>query len=405
MIKSLRRKFVLIMMSVVTVILLALFLTILITTQNDMQQRNMDVLRQSLQEPRLPDFGKIGRGGLPPKLRAPVLVVQATDQELEVVTNQIYNIDQTTAEEAAQLALEQDEEAGVLREYNLRFLKRNVSGITTIAFVDTSVESSVLQSLTVTMLLIGAAALLAFFVLSVFLARWAVAPVERAWDRQRQFVADASHELKTPLTVILSNAEMLSNSSPNDQQHSRRVESIQAEGLRMKRLIENMLTLAKSDYQGTTAHLAPVCLSDIVTDSVLLYESAIYDEGKRFGYDVQPGLMVEGDPQKLRQLVDILLDNANKYTPKGGCIDLELRVVARKAQLSVSNDGEPIPKEELEKIFRRFYRIDQSRQSHGGFGLGLSIAQSITQEHRGKIWAESKDHSNVFNVQLPLSGS
>ena len=246
--------------------------------------------------------------------------------------------------------------------------------------------------------------LLAFFVLSVFLARWAVRPVENAWQRQKRFVADASHELKTPLTVILSNAEMLQSGENMDEKAQERVDNILAEGIRMKRLIENMLTLAKSDYAENTLVMSRVNLSDIILDSVLLYESAAYDDNKQLSFNVAEGVIVNGDADKLRQVIDILLDNALKYSNEGSQITVDLSVqYRREALVRVRSEGEAIPREELQNIFIRFYRVDKARENHGGFGLGLSIAEEIIQSHRGRIWAESDSSGNTFSFILPLS--
>ena len=239
-----------------------------------------------------------------------------------------------------------------------------------------------------------------FFILSVLLARWAVRPVEAAWLRQKQFVADASHELKTPLTVILSNAEMLDETTQPDKLNQR-VENIHAEGIRMKRLIEDLLSLARSDYSPKQQSKEKCCLSDIITESVLLYESTIFDEGKALNYVIAESVYVMGFPARLRQLADILIDNAKKYTDRGGIITISLSVGAKKnALLTVENTGNPIPQDELENIFRRFYRVDKSRENHGGFGLGLSIAESIAAEHKARLWAESDGGKNVFKLLI-----
>ena len=410
MIKALRTKFVAMMMSVVTLILLAIFLTMLITTQKDIERNSMMVLQQSLDDRVLSQISGMPPqtpGGPPPNSRMPTMVIEASeDGTYRVLLNRIYNIGESDLASIVALALSNEETFGTIKSHDLRYLRREINGTTLIAFADTSMETAILRNLVVTSLSIGAGALLAFFVLSILLARWAVGPVERAWESQRQFIADASHELRTPLTVILSNAEMLdSEDADKDDKQSERIENIKAEGLRMKRLIESMLSLARSDHAEAPFHLIPVCLSDIVMDSVLLFESTIYDEGKTFEYRVKDNIVVHGDPERLRQLVDILLENAIKYTPKGGLISVDLDDPSKKSVLlSVANEGQPIPADELDDIFQRFYRVDKSRQSDGGFGLGLSIAQNIVSAHKGKIWAESDPHKgNVFHVSLPVS--
>lgn len=405
MIKILRRKFVIIIMSIVALILFAIFITLLITTKNNIERNSMEVLQQSLGREidtsnRIPNPNKP-----PPNMRIPTLVVEDNGNTYHIIRNEIYYIDDTNIDEAIKLANDNFENFGIIKEYNLRFLKKKIDDSTFIAFVDTSVETRIIQDLVINSLLIGSAALVVFFILSIFFARWAVKPVEQAWDRQRQFVADASHELKTPLTVILTNTEMLASEKKYNEKDSKRIENIKEESLRMKKLVESLLMLARSDYVETSLQFSSVCLSDIVMDSVLLFESTIYDEGKCFEYDVEENIKVKGNPEKLRQLIDILLDNANKYTDKGNNITVKLSISQKKAaHLSVANEGELIPREELENIFRRFYRVDKSRANYGGFGLGLSIAESIVLEHKGKIWAEStEEKGNVFHVLFPCT--
>jgi len=297
-------------------------------------------------------------------------------------------------------AVNSTEEFDVISDYTLRFLKRESGGKISVAFVDTSVETQAINSLLLNSLLIGFASLLVFLILSIFLANWAITPVKLAWERQKQFVADASHELKTPLTVILSNAEMLSHNTEANTKESSRLENILTEGQRMKNLIENMLVLARSDYSDNKKIYSLVSLSEIVLSSVLLYESAVYDENKTFEYDVTAGIFIKGDEERLRQLVDILLDNAKKFTEENKLISLKLFTdLNKEVHLTVFNEGNPIPTTELENIFRRFYRTDSSRQSNGGFGLGLAIADSIVNEHGGKIWAENYlNTGNLFHV-------
>ena len=231
-----------------------------------------------------------------------------------------------------------------------------------------------------------------------------VRPVERAWEKQRQFVADASHELKTPLTVVLSNADMLAASHAlTDEKNSHRLENIRAEAQRMKGLVENLLTLARSDSQLLPAVREPVNFSFIVTGATLMLEPAIYDLGRSMDCQVDENLTVLGDGARLRQLVDVLLDNACKYGREGTPIVVRMSATGkRELLLSVSSEGTPLPPEECRNIFERFYRSDQSRSEQKGYGLGLSIARTIVQEHAGKIWAQSDGvKRNTFYVRLP----
>lgn len=414
MIEKLRRKFIVITMSFVTIILLAVFVAVLRTTQQNIQQSSMMALRQSMRE-EVQHTEREGtqRDGAPkesgerPPNRIPTVIAQVEeDGSVTILKNRIYFLEDSDAQRMVEQVLAQREYTGTLSQYSLRFLWQETPSGTRIALTDTTLEHSIVGDLVRSSLVIGGGAFVLFFVLSIFLARWAVRPVQRAWDQQRQFVADASHELKTPLTVILSNADMLSTRHPfTDPLDVRRMDNIQAEGGRMKRLIEDMLVLARADSVEQTACFSQVNLSDVVTDSVLLFESSLYDDAKSLDYQIGENLAVQGDGDRLRQLVDILLDNAQKYSAAGEQITVRLEEVGRKtARLAVTNGGLPLAQEDLSRIFQRFYRVDAARVNHGGFGLGLAIAHSIAQEHRGHIWAESdSEKGNTFFVTLPLT--
>lgn len=295
---------------------------------------------------------------------------------------------------------------GILSNYALRYLRENTESGTRIAFIDISMEQEIFKTQIANSLFVGGSAILCFFILSLFLARWAVRPVEVAWKQQKQFIADASHELKTPLTVILSNADMLcAEKSLGEDKNIRRIEHIYAEAVRMKQLVEDMLILAKSDNIEKTEIHNLVDFSYLVKSAVLMYEPIIYDDGKRLSYEIEDNLSVFGNASRLQQMIHILLDNARKYSSAYGAICVCLSKMEHKGLLlKVSNEGTPIPREDLQKIFLRFYRRDGSRSGHGSFGLGLSIAQSIVHDHKGKIWADSNGKSNnSLYVTLPLS--
>lgn len=411
MIQKLRRKFIFILMSVVTLILLAVFISMLLSTSSNTQRMSENMLQQALKmqppqglQPPQVEGGRNPVGTVSPNARMPIMVAEiGADGTISFLTNQLQFIEEDEVKSAVQAAMNTEKDSGILQNYELRFQKSE-DGVH-IALADISIERAMLRSLIINSLMIGGAALVVFFFVSIFLSRWAVRPVELAWKKQRQFVADASHELKTPLTVILSNAEMLSTDGTfTDEKKSRRMGHIRAEAARMKKLVDDLLTLAKTDNTKDTMVWERVDFSFLMTSMVLTFEPIVFDDRKKLTYEVQDKIFVAGDAQRLQQLLSILLDNAVKYCPSGGLIRINLKEMDKKnALLTVFNDGEPIPKEEIAQIFQRFYRIDQSRSAHGSFGLGLAIAESIVREHRGKIWVESGDENgNSFFVALPI---
>ena len=408
-------------MSVVTLILLTIFFTILAATYNNNERMSMEMLHQAINIktpfPDSPDRPNVflpaeTQSRIPASIRQPVLVVEISqkafteefsDDYVSVITNQLHFIESEDITPIARLVLADGSESGMLRNYNLRYLKREQNGGIRIALSDISLEREMLKTQITGSLLIGTVSLPVLFFLSVLLAHIAVHPMETAWEKQKQFIADASHELKTPLTVILSNADILQKTGfCGDEKNALRVEHIHAEANRMKLLVNDMLTLAKSDCSENPAEKSVLDFSFIVNSALLMYEPVLYDEKKKLSYEIEDGLAVKGDGAQLQQIVHILLDNAQKYSPESGCVRVTLKKTERNALLlKVSNSGALIPKSELENIFLRFYRRDKARSEHGSFGLGLSIAQSIAAAHKGKIWAESETE-NTFHLTLPL---
>ena len=296
-------------------------------------------------------------------------------------------------------ALSADADSGVLPAQHMRYFRLEGALIVRIAFMDSTFEQATLRSLVRVCLLIGAAALLVLFGLSWLLSGFVTRPVAQTWQNQQQFLSDASHELKTPLTVILSSADLLKTSAqPGQRQY---VDNISVESRRMKALVEDMLTLSRTE-SGRAAPFEPLDLSDLVTDAALRFEPVAFEAGHPLQYDIQNGASLSGDRQQLDQLLDILLDNAVKYAAKDAPIRLTLDISGKNAVLAVENPGDPIPPDKLPHLFDRFYRVDDARTGAGGFGLGLAIAQQIVRRHKGAITAASDARATRFTVTLPL---
>lgn len=247
-----------------------------------------------------------------------------------------------------------------------------------------------------------------YLIICYFLSVLALRPVDVTWKRQKQFIADASHELKTPLAVIRSNADLIA-SHPDEtvSSQSQWLENISFETERMTELVKDLLFLAKND-EGLKEQLDVVNMSECAESVVLAQEVLLYESGKKFRYSIVTDLQVMGSEGQLKQLCTILLDNANKYSVGEGNIELTLvnaqTIAGKFAELKVSNDCNEIGEEQLEHLFDRFYTVDQSRdKSHTGTGLGLAIAQTICENHGGNIVAHYADGRITFVAQLPLN--
>lgn len=337
--------------------------------------------------------------------RFPCLVAEVLPSgTVRVAASSYYQLpEESVLLEAVTQALASGQESGVLEAQHMRFYRQDGPLSVRIAFMDSTLEQSTLRSLVSVCLLIGGGALLVLLGLSWLLSGFVTRPVARTWKNQQQFVSDASHELKTPLTVILSSADLLQESAQPEQRQY--VDNILAESRRMRALVADMLTLSRMESSRSATPFAPVELSDLVTNAALRFEPVAFEAGHPLLYDIQTGITLSGDGQQLDQLLDILLDNAVKYAAPGGSIRLTLHTAGKNAVLTVSNPGEPIPAHKLPHLFDRFYRVDDARTGSPGFGLGLAIAQQLTQRHRGHITAASDPQSTRFTVTLPIRPS
>lgn len=240
--------------------------------------------------------------------------------------------------------------------------------------------------LMITLLVAGIACVLLSFGAWLLIRRM-VRPVDEAFRRQRQFVWDASHELKTPLAVIQANADVLANETGENEY----LGFIRSEIRRADSLVRNLLTLARMDQGTVRPDMRPLNLSETVLSVLLPFESTVYEAGKTLESDIAEEVFVQGDEGMMQQLTVILLSNALKYSDEHGTIRIRLTRKGRSCELRVENTGEGIGPEDLTRIFDRFYRTDRSRNSEtGGEGLGLAIAKSIVEAHHGRIHAESE---------------
>lgn len=293
--------------------------------------------------------------------------------------------------EAVNTVLSSTKLSGEINSLSLMYKQLDTSDGTLISFVDTTSMKSYMKDLILTLLLVGFCGFFAFFIISIFLSKWAVQPVAKAWEQQRQFVADASHELKTPLTVILANAGIiLHHREDTVAKQEKWLQYINDEAERMKKLVEGMLFLAKSDASRLPAVHSDVNLSDIVWNTVLPFESVAFENGLTLNSEIQPDITCHGDEGQLKELVGIFLDNACKYADEHGTVSIKLEKPQEHIRLTIHNTGSFIPEEKRKNLFERFYRADDSRdRKAGGYGLGLSIAKSIAEHHHAKIVVSS----------------
>lgn len=240
--------------------------------------------------------------------------------------------------------------------------------------------------------------LLAMFVLVYFFSARAIRPIAASLKKQKQFITDAGHELKTPVAIISANTDVLSLTTGENEW----LDSIRNQTHRLNKLVQELLSLSKLGEEDYGLSFADYKITEAVYDTAAAFGSVARAQGKHLELLLQPDLTHHGDESAIRKLVSILLDNAVKYTPEGGEICVMLKKQNRTLVLSVQNTCEPIAKEELPKLFERFYRVDSSRSREtGGYGIGLAIAKEITEAHHGKLSANCPcENSVVFTAMF-----
>ena len=276
-----------------------------------------------------------------------------------------------------------------------QFYRRTSGGLVVLdARLDYLSASNVLRST----ILIAAASCALLSLLAWLLIRRMVRPVEDAFTRQKQFVSDASHELKTPLAVISANAEVLEQEIGENEY----LGYIRSEVRRTDTLVNSLLALARMDNGSADTVLKPFDLSRALLDVVLPFESTVFEAGKTLETDIPEGIGCTGSEEQIKQLAVILLSNALKYSDEGGRIEVSLKVRGKQRELRVFNTGTAISPEDREHIFDRFWRADPAHgRETGGHGLGLAIARTIADAHRGKISVDSREgFGTAFTVTL-----
>ncbi len=398
MFKKLRFKLLLINMSLLTTVFIAIFGTIFVISSINMNREISTTLYSLIYNA--------------PKVNpSTTFIALEIDQNGNIIKQtQSFNteVDKTILKNVAHAVLNNKVNSGIvtISDSSYSYLKSiNLNTkITRIVFVDRSNYQNFLYQLLKSFLLVGLLSLVILFIISVYLTNKTIQPIKQAFDKQKQFIADASHELKTPLTIIKTNTSLiLSNPDDSVKYQAKWINYINSQIDRMSKLIDEMLSLAKLDAQESNIILLHVNISKIIESMILMFDAIIYENNLNLESDIKKDVFVHGDKENLKRLFSILMDNAIKHTNKNGTLSIKLFVDRNKVKIIVKNTGQGIAKENLEKIFDRYYRVDNSRdRKTGGYGLGLAIAKSIVLKHKGKIYAQSTLNKNTsFIIELP----
>ena len=307
---------------------------------------------------------------------------EVTDCDLD----RIAAVDEETAEEYTQTAQQKNKTTGFQGIYRYRVTETEDGA--KYVFLDCRREISNFRTVLVTTISVSLLGLAAVFVLVVIFSRMVFRPVEESIQKQKRFITDASHELKTPLTIIDANTEVMEMESGESQWTKSTRKQIQ----RLSGLVQQLVTLSRLDEEKGLEEKCEFNLSEAVSECVQPYESLAQTCEKNLTLNIEEDITYTGDERSIRQLAGILMDNAVKYSSENGNITLTLKKKGKKIFLEVYNDADDLPQGKLDVLFERFYRLDSSRNSGtGGSGIGLSVAKAIVQAHKGKITAENKN--------------
>ena len=314
---------------------------------------------------------------------------------LQVNQDNIASVSESDAQAYAESALARGKTRGYVRAY--RYLIQRTDGGTTVLFLNSERELQAAHSLLLITILIAFVSLMIVFVLVMLFSRRAIAPYLKNMEAQKQFITNASHELKTPLTAISASADVLALEYADNEW----IRGIQSQTARLARLIGNLVTLSRLNEENPFPVRTEFSLSDALWEISEPFASLARAKGKRYSQNIEDGLSLTGDRTAVQQTVSILLDNALKYSTDGGCIDLTARHCGKRIEIAVANAIPPSTKIDVSRLFDRFYRADESHSNAvNGSGVGLSIAKATVQAHGGRITASLAQDIITFRILL-----
>ena len=403
MIRKRQIKFIVSSMTLLFVVLSTILLVLGFSSYYNVVNDADNVLKiLSENKGRFPIEGDKGMHGLPPDMSPEIpyetryfsaVLHGETKEVIYVETGRIIAIDTSTALTYAKKAVHEDEN-GFMDNY--RYMKYRENGIIRITFLDCGRKLDAMWNFIFTSAGVIFIGYLVVFILVTFFSQNIMRPINESYEKQKQFITDAGHEIKTPLTIIQADVDVLEMElGPNEW-----LDDIKKQAKRLAALTKDLVYLARMEEAEMSMQMVEFPLSDIVSEAAVSFQSLAQKQDVEFSCKIQPMLSWKGNEQSIHQLVTILLDNALKYCSKPGCVEISLEKENKGVRLSVLNTTEySIPKENLELLFERFYRSDPSRNSEtGGHGIGLSIAKAIVNAHNGKIQARAQDEKTLEMV-------
>ena len=324
------------------------------------------------------------------------------DEEGSLLRTSTENIVSLTEENAAKLGkavYARGRERGFADGF--RYRRALCDGETLLVFLLCDRELETFRTFLYASVGISLVGILAVFLLLTLFSGRIVRPIAESYEKQKRFITDAGHELKTPITIIQADADVLESELAEENEW---IADIRRQTRRLSELTADMIFLSRMEEENAALRMQDFSLSELVEETARSFQALVRSRNKRFRASVAPELRMTGDEKAVARLVSVLMDNAMKYSPEGGSVELTLDRNGRNGRLTVKNSALPMAKGNADHLLERFARGDSSRNSEsGGFGLGLSIARAVTEAHRGKIHAQSEDgESLTVTVELPL---
>lgn len=403
MFKKLRKKFIVTTMVLLTSILLLIFVSIYIGVKKNSEYIIFSKISDTLNSIKVSPNGEVSVKG---RFEQNNLIAIYDNKLSKLLYKNFTDIEESSLVDLVQQSLHKGKDRGFItyNDYQFAYAYKNSPNGVDIVFEDSSIYYKTMNRLVFIFAGVGILSLGGLFLVSVFIANKSIKPVEEAFKAQKQFIADASHELKTPLAIINTNMDLLLVNKEDIIENQRKwIDYIRYQTDRMSKLISNMLFLAKADNNEQLGIVSTFNISDIVTNQLLMFEAILYENNLELISNIEENIDFKGDKEGIIQLVGILIDNAIKNSYTDTKIKVNMYKKKQKLYFSVENRGDTIKGDDLEKIFERFYRGDSSRQREkGGYGLGLSIAKLIVDKNTGKINCISEDNNTTFYVVLNI---
>lgn len=391
MIRKLRLKFIIINMMTVLFVLLTAFYCNYLFNRVNMYEESVVVMTNALNT------------GKPESMKAFLVSMTNYDRIYQIsgYPGNTYD-DWSEIEALTKKVLAKNKELGDIPQEHIRYMVESTPQGRRIVIYNTKNEELAVNGILKYSVIIGATCAFVLLGFSIYMSHLTTEPVEKSLNQKKQLVSDASHELKTPITAIIASAEVLIDSEQLSEENRGWVESIRGSAKDVSELVNNMLSLAKSEEDSPQLPQEDIDISEITETAALNYECVLFEAGKTFETDIDSGIHIKGNAAQVKQLIGIFTDNAVKYSYPDGTIRLSLKRDKGHATLSVFNTGEAIPADEKDKIFDRFYRVDKVRGTASGYGLGLSIARNIAELHSAKIGVDSNESGTTFYVTFKL---